>query len=191
MTTQLLQKTILIVDDNISVVGNMAKLVRLRMDNVKVITAHNGKDGYQKYLEYKPDIILTDMKMPVMSGQEMIDKIREKDKNVIIIAMSADESTTKTLHVGDVYKFFRKLGFQNLVTVLEECISELDHEDKGLTLAAIQHELSVFKNSNFIVDAENSRKLQDTINQIKSPEFFNNIHSTINEIESIFKKYGI
>ena len=55
--------------------------------------ARNGQEGYEKYLEFKPDIIITDLYMPVLNGLKMIKSIREKDKNIPIIVVSDFEKT--------------------------------------------------------------------------------------------------
>jgi len=55
----------------------------------KLYVAANGSEGYDSYIENKPDLILTDIKMPVMNGLDMIKKIRENDKSMRIIIMSA------------------------------------------------------------------------------------------------------
>ncbi len=55
----------------------------------RVVTASNGEEGYQSFLTHHPDIILTDIKMPVMNGLDMINKIRTHNKLVRIVIMSA------------------------------------------------------------------------------------------------------
>ena len=52
-------------------------------------TASNGEEGLKKYRKINPDIIITDINMPVMSGIDMIKKIREKDKEIPIVVISA------------------------------------------------------------------------------------------------------
>ena len=44
----------------------------LSMDCVVVAEASNGQEGYERILEYKPDVVLTDICMPFMDGIEMI-----------------------------------------------------------------------------------------------------------------------
>ena len=51
--------------------------------------AVDGKDGLDKYLEYKPDLIISDIKMPIMNGIDMIKQIRKKDDKTDIIILSA------------------------------------------------------------------------------------------------------
>lgn len=55
----------------------------------EVVCANNGEEGLEKYLENKIDIIITDYEMPKMNGLEMIEKIRERDKEIPIIFISA------------------------------------------------------------------------------------------------------
>lgn len=51
--------------------------------------AENGKEGLEKYKESQPDLIITDIQMPVMDGLEMIEEIRSSDQNVRIVILSA------------------------------------------------------------------------------------------------------
>ncbi len=51
--------------------------------------AENGKEGLEKYKECQPDLIITDIQMPVMDGLEMIEHIRSADQNVRLVILSA------------------------------------------------------------------------------------------------------
>ncbi|MFZ4464513.1 MAG: response regulator, partial [Bacteroidales bacterium] len=55
----------------------------------RIYLAENGEDAYNQYLEYKPDLIITDIKMPVMNGLDLVRKIRKENPNARIIIMSA------------------------------------------------------------------------------------------------------
>jgi len=55
----------------------------------EVITATNGEDGFLVYKSHMPDIIITDIKLPVINGIDMVKKIRSLDKSVRVIIMSA------------------------------------------------------------------------------------------------------
>ncbi|WP_051654254.1 EAL domain-containing protein [Persephonella sp. KM09-Lau-8] len=59
----------------------------------KILTASNGNEGLKIYQKEKPDLIITDINMPVMSGLEMVSKIREKDKDIPIIVLTAHSET--------------------------------------------------------------------------------------------------
>jgi len=72
----------------------------------KVHVAYNASDGFELFLKEKPDIVLTDLQMPKMSGLELIAKIREINQNIPIIVNSAFNNTkflleSINLHVNE------------------------------------------------------------------------------------------
>ncbi|AOP34266.1 hypothetical protein A0128_10650 [Leptospira tipperaryensis] len=54
-----------------------------------VRSAENGKVGWDIFLEYQPDVVITDIKMPVLDGIELTKKIRGYNLNIPIAAMTA------------------------------------------------------------------------------------------------------
>ncbi len=54
-----------------------------------IIFADNGEEGYSKYLENDIDLIISDYDMPVLNGLEMCEKIRQENKNIPIILVTA------------------------------------------------------------------------------------------------------
>jgi PAS domain S-box-containing protein len=80
------QTTVLVVDDEVSITDTLKKY--LTFEDYKVIVANNGKEGLEKYNNYKPQIIITDIKMPVMSGLDLLERIRAKDLDTEIIVVT-------------------------------------------------------------------------------------------------------
>ncbi|MBN1795241.1 MAG: response regulator [Sedimentisphaerales bacterium] len=82
-------KTVLVVDDEIHIVHVVA--IKLRNNGYEVITASNGAEAYELACREKPDIIVTDYQMPVISGMELIEKIRanEETKDIPVIMLTA------------------------------------------------------------------------------------------------------
>ncbi|MBU4502034.1 MAG: response regulator, partial [Nanoarchaeota archaeon] len=82
-------KKILLVDD-------AGYLIKAYADNLKlggfkeIRLAYDGKEALEKILEDKPDVILTDIDMPVMDGYELCKRIRENPNisDIYIIASS-------------------------------------------------------------------------------------------------------
>jgi len=68
----------------------------------KLYLAENGEDGLNKFKEFNPDIVITDLKMPEMDGIEMSRKIREIDKNCAIIITTAFSDVETILQVVNV-----------------------------------------------------------------------------------------
>ncbi|MCF8240058.1 MAG: response regulator transcription factor [Melioribacteraceae bacterium] len=75
-------KKILIADDHSLIRDGIAKLLINDPNYFIVATAANGLELIQKYFYYKPDIILTDISMPKLSGIDALKRIREFDSDV-------------------------------------------------------------------------------------------------------------
>jgi len=89
-----MSKSVLVVEDD-----NLARksLVTLLIEKGLVVhEAVNGKVGLQQALAKKPDLVLTDIRMPEMDGIAMINEIRKDDwgKKVPVIVLTTDETTT-------------------------------------------------------------------------------------------------
>lgn len=67
----------------------------------EVITAKNGKEGFELFQEHCPDIVLTDLQMPVMDGWELVLAIRKINKEVPIIVISAYDYDNSNSLVSD------------------------------------------------------------------------------------------
>ncbi|MBE9509500.1 MAG: response regulator [Bacteroidetes bacterium] len=81
-------KTILIVEDENSNYLLLDKL--LRLENANTIWARNGEESIEKFKENKDiDLILMDLKMPVMDGYEATRQIKQLSENLPIIALTA------------------------------------------------------------------------------------------------------
>ncbi len=83
------QQTILFVDDrweNRAVIANLLEPI-----GFKIIEASNGQEGLEKARDFLPNLIITDLAMPVMDGLEMTQCLRklEEFKHAVIIASSA------------------------------------------------------------------------------------------------------
>lgn len=78
---------LLIVEDDLVIRGIYRRVLQGIVS--KIILAKNGEEGYEMFRLENPDLILSDIKMPVMNGLDMITKIREESKTVRILIMSA------------------------------------------------------------------------------------------------------
>jgi len=82
-------KKVLVVDDEIHIVHVVA--IKLRNNGYEVIPAENGADAFELARKEKPDIIVTDFQMPVMTGLELVKKLRrnEATKDIPVIMLTA------------------------------------------------------------------------------------------------------
>ena len=82
-------KKVLVVDDEIHIVHVVA--IKLRNNGYEVISANNGVEAFELACKHLPDIIVTDFQMPVMTGMELVEKLREHEqtKDIPIIMLTA------------------------------------------------------------------------------------------------------
>ena len=82
-------KKILVVDDEVHIVYVVA--IKLRNNGYDVLTADNGVDAFELARTEKPDIIVTDFQMPVMTGLELVKKLRQNEatRNTPVIMLTA------------------------------------------------------------------------------------------------------
>ena len=82
-------KKVLVVDDEIHIIHVVA--IKLRNNGYEVFTADNGKEAFDVALSEKPDIVVTDFQMPIMTGLELVEKMRSCDetKDIPVILLTA------------------------------------------------------------------------------------------------------
>ncbi|MBN2963228.1 response regulator transcription factor [Sulfurospirillum sp. T05] len=68
----------------------------------KLITARDGEDGLKKFKKYKPDIVVTDISMPIMDGLDMARAIKAISKETPVIILSAFSEKERLLKAIDV-----------------------------------------------------------------------------------------
>lgn len=78
--------TVLIVDDEENILEFLEEALK---DDYLIIKGKNGKEAIKKVQEFYPDVVLMDYKMPGMDGMEAFLKIKEIDKDIPVILMTA------------------------------------------------------------------------------------------------------
>jgi len=79
--------TILYVEDDEDIREELEFFLSIRCK--ELIVAENGKEGLEKYRQFRPDIIITDVMMPVMDGLTMVKILKDEFGEIPIIVMSA------------------------------------------------------------------------------------------------------
>lgn len=91
----------------------------------RLILADNGEKGLQAYQEHRPDIIVTDIRMPGMDGVELIRKVRQQDKQTPIVVTSAFSEQNyllEAINLGVTRYVLKPLQRENLKQVMDETI---------------------------------------------------------------------
>lgn len=84
-------------------------LFKSMLKDYELYHAWDGEEAVEYYHKYKPDIILMDIKMPRMNGYQAVEKIREKDRVIPIIAVTA-------YAFGDDEKRVKDSGFNEYIS---------------------------------------------------------------------------
>lgn len=79
--------SLLYAEDDSSIRAIYVPLLQKKVD--KLYVASNGEEGLSLFKEFKPDLVLTDIKMPIMNGIEMIKEIKKVKRGIRCIIMSA------------------------------------------------------------------------------------------------------
>jgi DNA-binding response OmpR family regulator len=119
---------ILIVEDETSIA--LMYRFKLEQSGFRVACAYNGVEGLKLAEEFQPDLILLDIRMPEMSGDEMLEHVRATDwgsqmRVVILTNISRDEAPLKLrfLHV-DRYIVKAHHTPSQIVTIIEEVLRD-------------------------------------------------------------------
>ena len=117
---------ILIIDDSSFILTTVFKALSNEFSDAQIEKASNGMEGFSKYQSFKPDVIVSDLLMPEMTGQEMISKIRETDKETKIFVVSADIQAATKNEVIDygISGFINKPLQSEKLQLLISCVRE-------------------------------------------------------------------
>lgn len=88
---------LLVVDDEMAILEALTDI--LAVEGYEVATAANGAEGLERTVSERPDLILLDMMMPVMDGQEMLRRLKEDPelRKIPVVVMSAGRVTKAEL----------------------------------------------------------------------------------------------
>ncbi len=102
------QSNILIIDDEEVVLDSCTRI--LKNSAYKIATASNGQSGLDLVKEFQPDLIYVDLKMPGISGIEVIEKIRDIDPTIVVIVITGFATVSSAVEAmkNGAYDFLPK-----------------------------------------------------------------------------------
>jgi PAS domain S-box-containing protein len=119
--------SILFVEDNEKIRDEISVcLKKLPFKNIYI--AENGKDGLEQFSKYKPDLVLTDLTMPIMNGLEMSKKIKsmsEETPILLITSLFEKEITEAAVDIGIDGYLFKPISLIRLEMILEKYINRI------------------------------------------------------------------
>lgn len=119
--------SVLYAEDEDGIRNNIEEILRHLFKEVS--TAKNASDAYKKYIQNKPDLIITDIKMGNETGIDFVKKIRETDSKTRVIVTSAHTDLDYLLEATQLHliKYIVKpITNDNLMEALESFIKSFD-----------------------------------------------------------------
>ena len=92
---------ILIVEDDLASREYLKNAIEIEGHEYQA--AENGKEGLEFFAEFKPDLVLCDIQMPIMDGLELLEAVRAKKSNsifIMITAFSTEDYAVEAFHLG-------------------------------------------------------------------------------------------
>ena len=133
-----LKPSVLIVDDESGILDSLNIL--LRNEGFAPQIAHGGKAGLERITEMSPDIVLTDVRMPNVTGVEILAAARQADPDVPVIRMTAQatlQSAMQAVNEGAFYYIQKPFRNDELIAILKRAAEHrnLRVENKSLKQA--------------------------------------------------------
>ena len=113
--------SLLIVEDNEDIIKLIDNTFKMLVNDITC--AKDGLEAIEDFKKSKPDIILTDIRMPHCNGEEMMKAIRELDKEIPIIVISAYVHELEDQSLAS-YIYEKPIDFKKLLLKIDELISK-------------------------------------------------------------------
>lgn len=140
--------TILVVDDEQYVRASLTAY----LDDMgyRVLEAENGKEGLELFLHQKPDLVLTDLRMPVMDGFALVEAIAAETDctpTIVVSGAGAIDEAVRAMRLG-AWDYLSKpvVNFEELQITIDSCLEraetkrELDRLRRRLSDGALEDE---------------------------------------------------
>ncbi|MBC5857687.1 response regulator transcription factor [Campylobacter jejuni] len=125
MSQECKELIILVVEDEVKIRESLINILSERF--TKVIGAKNGDEGLKKFKKFKPDLVITDIAMPIMDGLDMAREIKEISDDVPIVILSAyseKERLLRSIDIGVDKYLIKPVHIEELFKVLDCLIGE-------------------------------------------------------------------
>ncbi|MDQ0193927.1 response regulator transcription factor [Paenibacillus wynnii] len=126
------QKSILVVNDDVTV--NEYLGIFLQQKGYQLYFAQNGKEGIEEFVEHKPDLVITELNLPIIDGYQLINRINSSGtenryKIMVLTDKRLDEDIQKSFQMGVSDYMIKPFSPIELAVRIKRLLQEND--DKG------------------------------------------------------------
>ncbi|HEX8960743.1 MAG TPA: response regulator, partial [Geobacteraceae bacterium] len=122
---------ILYVEDDDIIRKMLMLMISARFPGLPLSVAVNGHEGLELFKSQKPDIVLTDVRMPVMDGIRMAREIKKLRKETRVIVITADNDINRmmeAINIGINHYVLKPINKTRLLAAIEESMSSIQQE---------------------------------------------------------------
>ena len=118
--------SILVVEDEDAVRELLATILTKKIPDVVIYSADNGRSGLESFKLHSPDIIITDIAMPVMDGIRMASEIKSLQPEAVIIAVTAYTDTRdllEAIEIGIDHYLLKPISLEKLFVLIDMVVA--------------------------------------------------------------------
>jgi diguanylate cyclase (GGDEF)-like protein/PAS domain S-box-containing protein len=149
LTKEIYNPTILYVEDDKAARKIVSHLIAKEFPKATLVFAENGEDGIDMFRKNSPELIITDVRVPLMDGISMAKKIRESSKDARIIVITADSEVNRILEAIDIgisHYVLKPINQSKLVSAIRSCLTCIEQERN------VNEQLDFFRKISRVVD---------------------------------------
>jgi YesN/AraC family two-component response regulator len=125
--------SILVVEDEAITLESLVVTLARKYPDVTIHKADNGRTALELFKTHRPDIVVTDINMPEISGIQLAVKIRELKPDTKFIVLTGDTGKlTLEDSIGNGFKINhyieKPVDFWDLFAAIEQCLGEIEQQ---------------------------------------------------------------
>jgi YesN/AraC family two-component response regulator len=120
--------SLLVVDDDKMARDVLSLMIAREFPNSSIYFAENGRIGVELFKAHTPDIVITDISMPVMNGIQMaceINAMKNNTKFIVLTGYSDTDYSCKISELGIKECILKPIVFKKLFIAIDNCIREI------------------------------------------------------------------
>ena len=159
---------VLLVDDDHLILNDLQRLINWQALGFEIVAvAYNGKSGIERCETCKPQIIFTDMKMPIMNGIEMMRAIRKTNEKVVFVVLSAYsefEYAKQALDLGAFSYVLKEKINQNSLLEIVKSLKEVILQQAKTAYMSILNVVQAYIKESYLEPEESFNDLRKFFN---------------------------